>query len=134
MRTLKPIKLKPYNECSVNERRGAGIYLMVFPSGMKYVGRSKNILKRLNGHIYSFFNPRENDWHREGVKEFCPAAKNKDDVWKGFWRQVAFYIMPCEEGEEYELEDRALIEITINGKRNEYYNTAYPIKEEELLW
>lgn len=41
---------------------------------MKYIGRSKHLLKRLNGHIYSFYKPRENDWHREGVKEFAPAA------------------------------------------------------------
>lgn len=101
---------------------------------MKYVGRSKHLLKRLNGHIYSFYKPKENDWHKEGVKEFAPAATSKDDIWKAFWRQVDFYIMPCEEGEEFELEDRALIEIMINKKQGEYYNTAYPIKEEELLW
>lgn len=128
------IRMEKYCDFAPKQRNGAGIYLMIFPNGMRYIGKSIHIKDRLKQHIYAFYKKKEGDWHGRAVETFAAGAETKDDIWKCFWRAVDFYIMPTEKGMEGEYETAALKQIMENGKMEEFYNTSYPKDKKEDLF
>lgn len=110
----------------------AGVYLMVFPNGMNYIGKSNHIGKRLISHISAFKKPRrKNDWHGEAAKVFHFKGDNFYDYWQDFVQNVDYYIYETEPGKEEELETYYLKQIALRFNQKLYYNTKYPVLTEE---
>lgn len=140
------IEMKSYFDSDAWGKGVSGIYLLIFPNGMKYVGKSKNIRKRIGQHVKAFCS-REPDWHATALETFYKVERevkyseefvsvriinfDVEKLIKQFWNKVKIYIQTCEEGLKTAYEKQALREIDKNGFREQYYNTQYPkpIKE-----
>lgn len=111
----------------------AGVYLMLFPNGMKYIGKSNHLGKRLISHVSAF--KKGNDWHGKAKDCFCPI-KNPTfyQMWESFVQNVEYYIYTVPAGEEDKLEEHYLKQIAFRFNQKMYYNTKYPeISVEEWI-
>lgn len=128
------IEMKSWDDPDAWRKGNSGIYLLIFPNGMKYIGKSKCIPLRIDQHLNDF-RYRKTDWHAAALKTFLLTEKKGKLTWKevfySFLREVKVYVQTCEEGLETAYEKQALREIDKNGFREQYYNTQYPkpIKE-----
>lgn len=103
--------------------RKPGVYLMVFPNGMKYLGKSNHLGKRLISHISGFRKGEK--WYGAAKQTFCDIEEPSFyQVWEAFRDNVVYYITYDDKPEE--LEQEYLKRIELNFRTKEYYNTQYP--------
>lgn len=103
-----------------------GVYLMIFPNGMKYLGKSNHVGKRLVAHISKF--KKGEGWYGAARPSFC-SIKDPSffQLWENFRNKVDFFVAFSEkENEEIEMEELYLKRIKMNFRTKEYYNSVYP--------
>lgn len=133
---------------------GAGIYLMEFPNGMRYLGKSKHINKRIRQHFQDFLTAK--DWHNEAYWTFTNKPKpqrpntplsnrrkaqqtfdeeleiyyeKRYKIVLDFFKNVSLYVWEVEEADITLAENACLQRIADRGKKHNYYNTSYPREE-----
>lgn len=143
----------------------AGIYLLKFPNGMKYLGKSKRINRRIREHlqdsrawhekarktytklslipyydIYTFAAKQHPEWKRLTKKrkqavlvEYEEYYENyKSNYYKmccDYFSKVELWVWRVPEENITEAEAFCLNQIALEGKKEQYYNTAYPKEE-----
>lgn len=94
--------------------RSAGVYIMTFPNGKKYIGQTVNFQERIKGHFSGLFGNRESErmvWYPDCLKE-NPQLKPRD---------IQIECIPT--GSRKTLEKEMLSQIE---NKAAYYNLSYP--------
>lgn len=94
--------------------RSAGVYIMTFPNGKKYLGQTNNFQKRFEGHFSGLFGDRKSEgmsWYSKCLED-NPQLKPED---------IEIECIPT--GSRKALEKEMLSQIE---DRTEYYNCSYP--------
>lgn len=109
-----------YKEIKWQGQAKRGVYLLVFPNGMKYVGMSKNLHKRILTHCKNLSSPKnKTPWYSKAAETI-----NTKQGFVEIMKQLEILIYFCDNPEEVEKE--LLIDIWVQGNQNLFYNTAYP--------
>lgn len=114
----------------------SGIYMMIFPNGMRYLGQSKHINQRIRGHFRAF--SYDNDWHAAARTTFTQLKlENKyefqsiDKETEQIMRQYANKHYPS--WKRLTLERKKQIWYEIKQKPT-YYKMACDFFKEIQLW
>lgn len=94
--------------------RSAGVYIMTFPNGKKYIGQTVNFQERIGGHFSGLFGDRKSEvmaWYPDCLKE-NPQLKPRD---------IQIECIPT--GSRKTLEREMLSQIEDKAA---YYNLSYP--------
>ena len=132
----------------------SGIYLMIFPNGMRYLGKSKHINKRIRQHFKDFFNAK--DWHKDAYYTFTKKpkperppshpdwkriTKNRQEIIDAemeifyrkryeiavdFFKNVQLYVWRVSVEDITTAENACLQRIVDRDSQDRYYNTVYP--------
>lgn len=132
------IRIEKFNFKILDQKyAGSGIYIMSFPNGMKYLGKSKHINKRIRQHFLDFSNA--SDWHAAARSTFTKYKlpqfnlKLQDEYNRirykmacDFFHKIKLYIWEVPEDKITWAEDSCLNQIQIENNQSKFYNSQYP--------